>query len=221
MSEPTKTKQLTTPPNNLDGLYNILPSFVAATYLVGSIIFVATMFVFTHDKITVPNVTNPLKSLHQISLKELKVNLSLNTNSFSMTLVAFMFILVALCFEVISLIILMTNFEDAHWTHKLEMLFGPICFLGIILVFYIILQDHRAFQMIVNNRVPKSYHLIMPMMAIGVWIYMLIIIFKFMRKEKTIEFINACSYSALILFGLLFPLAFTLAYELRVRPTDG
>lgn len=215
------SKPATTNPNNLDGLYNILPAFVAATYLVGSVIFVATMFVFTHDKLTIPNVTNPLKSLHQISLKELKVNLSLNTNSFSMTLVAFMFILVALCFEVISLIILMTKFEDANGVQKIEMLVGPILFLVIVLFFYIHLQDHQVFELIVNNRVPKSYHTIMTLLTIGILIYMLIIIFKFMKKEKTIEFIDACSYSAVLIAALLLPWAVTLSYDLKVRPTDG
>lgn len=217
LTKPTTTK----PTTNLDGLHNILPSFVAATYSVGTVIFIATVFIFTHNKITIPDVKNPLQSLNDISLQELKVNLSLNTNSFSMTLVAFMFILVALCFEVISLILLMNNYSEAHWSEKLEMLIGPIMFLGIVLTFYIHLQDQQAFQLIVNNRVPKSYFTVMILLTVGILIYMLIILIKFMQKEKTIDFINACSYSALLIFAFLFPFAITLIYELSVRPTDG
>jgi hypothetical protein len=217
LKKPTTIK----PTTNLDGLHNILPSFVASTYAVGTVIFIATVFIFTHNKITIPNVKNPLQSLNDISLQELKVNLSLNTNSFSMTLVAFMFIIVALCFEVISLILLMNNFTEAHWTEKLEMLFGPILFLVLVLTFYIHLQDQQAFQLIVNNRVPKSYHTVMTLLTVGILIYMLIILIKFMQKEKTIDLINACSYSALLIFAFLFPFALTLIYELSVRPTDG
>jgi hypothetical protein len=214
------------PMNDSDQWFSILPVIEIALETVGVIILLVSIFVFPHDKETISSLKSPLKSLKEISLKEIKMNLNLNINSLSMMLIAFTFIIMSLCVQIISSIILLAKFEEAPWMKKLEMFIGSVAFLITVVFYYSLIHDHDAFERIVNNRVSKSYKIIIILIAIILIIKFLITLYKFMKNIQPsavdyMEFVLAASYVKLILAGFNIPLTSMLYQELKLKATDG
>jgi hypothetical protein len=224
MSSPANTKTSTTTTTTTtttpttDGIDHLAIG-ECVCLIVGMLILVFSEMVLGR-KLTIPKKVSNFKALREISFKESHLNVAMNTNALSCTLVGIMFIIFSCLIEFFKNLRVATELA-VDSMRIIELIMGVCMFTTVLLVVFNILQEKTAFERIVHNNVGKNYTTAMLTLTGFLTLYSLGFAFIFYRSDSEAKKVLDQSYLQFFIGSIIVAITVLLYKEIYRPATDG